>query len=133
MDPNTLCQIKDAVLEHKPMAFAYGGKFRWVCAHMLGMTKDKGAVMHAYQYAGETSGGTILDPEAGEWKFMYLDKIEGKVAVFSGQPWYPADLQKAENQYKPPKFVARVLALATFKPASEMKDEDFFGYYKYND
>jgi hypothetical protein len=111
MDQNTQI-IHDAVQNKTPIALSYGGQFRYLCPHMLGYTA-KGLVVHAYQFGGDTSKGPIVDPSDGEWRYLYLNKIEGEIFVaFKGGEWYPVqDLSKSEDTYKPPAFVLKVLAL----------------------
>ena len=113
IDTFTFDSLKHAVESRSPVLIQYGNLFRYVCPHMLGTTKDKGIVLHGYQYKGDTSSGTITDPLKGEWRFFYATKMQGVTVLPQGE-WYPApDLLKSEpDAYKPPAFVTKVYALA---------------------
>ena len=113
MDTAILTGLMEAVQQKMPITFNYMGAAREVCPYMLGTTADKGIVLQAFQFGGASSKGVIRDPQYGEWKYFYIDKISGGIqSMVAG--WYPAPkLEKAEpRNYVPPKFVTSVLALA---------------------
>lgn len=86
----------------------YKNEKRWYSPHMIGVTKDRRIVIHAYQYQ-------TTDQEAKPgWRFFYLHEIEGLMVETCPplSPWYPLGqpLDKAEKkEYTPPKFVIEVL------------------------
>jgi len=107
-----LYDLIDAIERRAPVAIRYNGKLRYICPYMLGETGQKGHVLHAFQFAGETRNGLIGNPEDGAWRFFYLDKVEGWLVLPKEQwGWYPENLAKAEGEYRPPPFVTKVLAL----------------------
>ena len=114
---NLIELLKVAVESRCRVTMKYDGKVREICPHLLGETKDKGLVVHAFQFGGETGDGTITSPEKGGWRFFYLNKIEGGLSLDGeGTAWYPDDLlAKTEEPPKPyvqPKFITRVLAFS---------------------
>ena len=116
-DPLRFAAIfKTAIETKRSIHFKYGGHDRAICPYLLAKTNDGRMVVHGFQFAGQGSKGPIQSPEAGAWRFFYLDQMDaGQEVEVRRSNWYPPSLQKSEDiveVYKPPKFVAQVIALA---------------------
>ena len=110
MDADFVDMLRRSVLERSSVQFMYGKHMRHVSPHVLGVTKDKRFVIHGFQWGGGSSQGAI-DPSTGAWRFFYVDEIASG-GPMAHAPWYPANLNKTEGDYKPPAFITVVLAVA---------------------
>lgn len=108
----------DAVEKQIPIRFSYQDHARFVCPFLLGKTAEGKLVLHAFQFAGSSSQGTVASPEQGQWRFFYLDQIHSNVDAdeTADRPWYPANLAKREDEYTPPKFIREVVAIHKEQP-----------------
>lgn len=102
--------IAKAIENRRALIISHSGFTRKVCAHLLGETADGRTVIHAFQYGGKSSKGDITLKNAS-WRFFYINDIEALAASPTNE-WYPLDLAKNEEEYVPPAFVAKVVALA---------------------
>jgi hypothetical protein len=110
-DPNIqlLTSLITSMIEAKLSGcMTYQGHLREFSPYLLGVTKDGRLVLHAFQYGGASSKGPIT-PQNGAWRFFYLDEIEDPITP--GGDWYPKDFQKSEGDYRPPAFIATILAV----------------------
>jgi hypothetical protein len=106
----TLTLLKPSIENRRAIRFLYQGHVRYMCPHLLAKTKDDRLVVHGFQFAGASSRGEIATPEHGSWRFFYLDQVED-LRRAETQNWYPAQLKKSEGPYRPPAFIAEVLAI----------------------
>lgn len=110
-DPR-IAQLKEMIEGQIPGMLVYQGFSRHFCPYLLGITGDRRVVLHAYQYGGMSSKGEVAPDKGAGWRFFYLDTVDGPIVKMTmPASWYPADLEKSEADYTPPKFIVAVLAL----------------------
>jgi hypothetical protein len=99
--------LAQAVLAGTPLALTYQGLRREVMPTLLGLTKNGKVVLHALQFGGDSSKGPVTADKAC-WRFFYTDEIETFAALASAPE---LAIRKSEGEYRPPGFVAQVLAI----------------------
>ena len=71
--------IKEAIEKKQSITCNYDGYVRYASPHVLG-SKNGNLQTLVYQYGGETSSGSITDPNSNSnWKCFKLDKITSLV------------------------------------------------------
>jgi len=87
--------LRSAVREQRQVVAGYQGYRREFCPHILGTKAGKARVL-AYQFGGETSGGPIASPHAGEWRCFEVDKLVD-LELREGE-WYTAATNRARQR-----------------------------------
>jgi len=102
----------DAIKQKISLKILYQGYIRDVSPYLLAESQKGSLVLHCFQFGGDSSQGPIT-VETGSWRFLYLDKLEFLSSALDPNCWYPQKLAKAEGEYRPPPFIARVIAIHT--------------------
>lgn len=66
----------------------YHGLYREICPHIVGQRKDGSDSVLAFQFAGQTSKGTL--PAGGEWRCFEIGQME--IIECRDGPWHTRDV-----------------------------------------
>jgi hypothetical protein len=78
---DTVAILREAIRDHRQVAFTYHGLPRKACPHFLGLKADGAPAMLAYQFGGQSESGPIP-----EWRCFELSAVES-LRLHHG-PWH---------------------------------------------
>jgi len=71
--------IKQAILKKQQITATYNGLHREMCPHVIGKKNGKAHCLF-YQFAGQSSSGSIVPNSLENWRCIPVDKLKDVVA-----------------------------------------------------
>jgi len=96
MSSSTYLQIRTAVKNKQQMIATYGGHYREMCPHAIGLGPLGNEQVLVYQFAGMSSKGDVLSlPDQDRWRCLPIDGLN-ELEIRDGE-WHTSDNHSAMN------------------------------------